>query len=166
MRRTSNLAAAGLLLLSLLPLQGCGFHLRGDYVLPSHISPVFIEGARADLRADLSDLIQGAQIQVTEDRPKASSLLRVRKYRSDRRVLALDSNGKVAEYGLIEELRFDMVDAAGSEMIPEQAVRALQSYINTEEQVLGKQQEEGTLRRSMRRDLAAQTMRRLQSQLK
>ena len=157
---------AGLLLTILVALPGCGFHLRGDYALPPSISPVYIEGARQDLHADLSELMRSAQIQVTSDQPEASSTLRVRRYRSDRRVLALDSNGKVAEYGLIEELRFDMVDAAGKEMVAEQAVRVLQSYINTEEQVLGKQQEENTLRRSMRRDLAAQTMRRLQTQLK
>lgn len=157
---------AGLLLIVLMSLAGCGFQLRGDYALPSSISPVYIEGARQDLQADLSELLQSAEIAVTGDRPEASSLLRIRRYRSDRRVLALDSNGKVAEYGLIEELRFDMVDAAGKQMIAEQAVRVLQSYINTEEQVLGKQQEEGTLRDSMRRDLAAQTMRRLQIQLK
>lgn len=158
-----RLVVAGLLLAT---LAGCGFQLRGDYSLPASISPVYVEAARADIKADLGRLLQSSEVQVTKDRKQAAGILRLRSYRSDRRVLALDSNGKVAEFGLIEELRFDMVDAQGETLIPEQKIRAMQSYINSGEQVLGKQQEEGSLRRDMRRDLAAQMMRRLQTQLK
>lgn len=158
-----QLIAAGLLLTA---LAGCGFQLRGDYSLPASINPVYVEAARADIKADLGRLLQSSEVQVTTDRKRASGILRLRSHRADRRVLALDSNGKVAEYGLIEELRFDMIDAQGKILVPEQKIRAMQSYINSGEQVLGKQQEEGSLRRDIRRDLAAQMMRRLQTQLK
>lgn len=166
MAKSRSICVASLLLALLLSLQGCGFHLRGDFELPSYISPVYVAGARSDMRTDLTRLFRQSGIEVAGEQSAASSILRIRKFTSDRRVLALDSNGKVAEFGLIEQMRFDMVNAAGEEILPEQTVTVRQSYINTEERVLGKQLEEDSLRSSMRRDLATQTLRRLQTQLK
>jgi LPS-assembly lipoprotein len=80
-------------------------------------------------------------------------------------VLSVDGNGNVAEYELHEGVRFALVAADGSALVKSQIVSAITTYLNTETQVLGKQQEEGTLRKDLQRDLASQIMRRLQVQL-
>jgi LPS-assembly lipoprotein len=71
----------------------------------------------------------------------------------------------VAEYELHEGATFSLIAADGHELVKEQIVSITSTYLNSETEVLGKQQEEGTLRKDMQRDLASQIMRRLEAQL-
>jgi len=155
------------LLLALI-IEGCGFKLRGVYSLPDSISPIYIEGvSREHEMADaLTSQLKSSGILVSNERKEANAILSVSHYRSDRRVVALDKSGKVAEYELHEALRFQLVDGSGTELVSSQQVNLLQSYSNPEERVLGKKLEEESLRRDMRRDLASQIMRRLEAQLR
>lgn len=155
------------ILLSVFLLSGCGFKLRGLYSLPDSISPLYIEGTGSgpELSQALASQFESAGIKVTNDRRSANAILRFSDYRSDRRVVALDRKGKVAEYELHEALRFDLVDSFDAVLVDSQQVSLLQSYANPEDRVLGKQLEEDTLRGDMRRDLAGQIIRRIETQL-
>ncbi|MES9904861.1 MAG: LPS assembly lipoprotein LptE [Sedimenticola sp.] len=160
-----------LLLATLWLLQGCGFHLRGydseKSALPSHISPVLIQGLTEfdSLRTDLARQLNGSGVSVVKERGEANSALRILSRRSDRRTLSTDSSGDIAEYELNEGLDFDLVDRAGAELMKRQTVTVVRSYTNNENEVLGKQNEEEALRKSMRRDLIRSILRRVQSQL-
>ena len=151
---------------TLLLLQGCGFHLRGTADLPASISPIHIQGLGEydELRIELTQLLESNNIDVVEERTQASSQLRVIRSNS-RRVLSVDGSGKVAEYELQEGAKFTLVSAEGIELVSEQSIDLIQTYLNAEDQVLGKQQEESMLRKDMHRDLAGRLIRRLQSQL-
>jgi len=157
----------GMLLSIALLIQGCGFHLRGEVALPSAISPVHIQGLGTydNLRTELTQLIGSNGISVAERKGEANTLLRILSHNSDRRTLSVDANGKVAEYELHEGVTFDLLNRDGSERVAKQSVSVIQTYINSEELALGKQQEESTLRREMQRDLANQILRHLQAQL-
>ncbi len=148
-------------------LQGCGFQLRGSTNLPSSIGPVFIQGVgeHEELGRELTQMIAYSDIQVVKSPDTASSILKISRRASDRRVISVDGNGNVAEYELHEGASFSLIGASGHELVKEQPVSITTTYLNSETEVLGKQQEEGTLRRDMQRDLAAQIMRRLQAQL-
>ncbi|MEE9356806.1 LPS-assembly lipoprotein LptE [Candidatus Vondammii sp. HM_W22] len=147
-------------------LQGCGFHLRGAADLPASISPVQIQGLGEydALRLELTQLLEGNSIDVVDKRAQASSQLRVSSS-SSRRVLSVDGGGKVAEYELHESAKFTLVSAEGHKLVSEQSIDLIQTYLNTEDEILGKQQEESLLRKDMQRDLASRLLRRLQSQL-
>ena len=163
--KTKNLY---LIVITALLFQGCGFQLRGISNLPAFISPVYIQGLAQNhpLQVELVQLLESSATATTADGEAAASTLQISNYSSDRRVLSVDGSGKVAEYELREGVQFQLVNATGTELVAAQPVSVIQSYINTEDEVLGKQQEEGILRTAMRRDLAGQIMRRLQSQLK
>ncbi|AKH20918.1 LPS assembly lipoprotein LptE [Sedimenticola thiotaurini] len=154
-------------LLALALLQGCGFQLRGAIALPSHIAPVYIQGLGEydDLRLELTQIFSFSDIQVVTDPQAAASTLKISNRSSDRRVLSVDGNGNVAEYELHEGARFSLVATDGTVLVEAQPVNTITTYLNSETEVLGKQQEEGSLRRDLRRDLASQIMRRLQAQL-
>lgn len=156
-----------LILLALSLLSGCGFQLRGKIALPATIGPVHIQGLGQydEVRRELVQLIRFNDIQITDSREQASSILRISDRSSDRRVLSVDGNGNVAEYELHEGARFILLGKNGQTLVESQPVNILTSYLNNETEVLGKQQEEGQLRKDMQRDLAAQIMRRLQAQL-
>jgi LPS-assembly lipoprotein len=157
------------ILLLILTVAGCGFKLRGVYSLPDSISPLYITQAGDDgneLTNALTVQLESSGIIVASERKQASAVLQLSDHSSDRRVVALDKSGKVAEYELHETLRFKLIDRSGTELVPPQQVNQLQSYANPEVRVLGKQLEEDILRRDMRRDLAGQIIRRLETQLR
>lgn len=151
---------------TLLLLQGCGFHLRGTADLPASISPIHIQGLGEydELRIELTQIFKSNSIDVIKEQTQASSQLRITRS-SGRRVLSVDGSGKVAEYELQEGAKFTLVSAEGIELVPEQTIDLIQTYLNAEDEVLGKQQEESMLRKDMHRDLASRLIRRLQSQL-
>lgn len=154
-------------LLALALLQGCGFQLRGAVALPGNIAPVYIQGPGQydELRLELTQIFSFSDIQVVTDPKAAASTLKISGRSSDRRVLSVDGNGNVAEYELHEGAHFSLVAADGSVLVEPQTVSTITTYLNSETEVLGKQQEEGSLRKDLRRDLASQIMRRLQAQL-
>lgn len=163
--------AIPLLLLAL--LQGCGFHLRGTEgasksALPSGVGPVFVQGlSRGDyLRQQIEERLIASQTGFATVADQASSRLRIGNRVSDRRVLAVDSNGKVIEYELRETVAFSLSDTSGATRVPEQSITLMQSYINPETEVLGGAQEEQRLRQEMWRRMADQILRRLAAQLR
>ena len=167
-----KLAPVLILLLSTLLLQACGFQLRGTGTtaakLPAYISPLHIEGLALndDMRRVLILLIQNDSVQVTEEKGEAASVLRIRNQRRDSRVLAIDAGGKAVESELFEGLQFDLVDSKGVTLVSQQNQATTRSFINADVLILGKQEEEKSLRRTMRRDMARQMVVRLSSQLK
>ncbi len=156
-------------LLVLALIQGCGWHLRGDSELPAAISPVYIQGiAEFDrFRMDLAKILRSNNVEISTDRKQAATLLRIRDRDFNKRVLSvIGETGKVAEYELHDEVAFDMLDASGNVLVPEQRIGITRSYLNQEDEVLGKRREEEISIKEMRQDLASRLVRRLQAHLK
>jgi len=157
-------------LILLLALQGCGFKLRGSSsaTLPESLSPMLIEGLGGNdaTRRQLQSLLLESGLQLTPKRAQAGSVLQLQDRQSKRRVIAIDSGGKVVEYELYESLRFSLSNAAGEALLETQQVTLLRTHLNPEVEVLGKQQEEQILRQEMRKDLADQILRRIAAQLR
>lgn len=155
-----------------LTLQACGFHLRGTNTavatIPISISPVYIKGLEQGhyLRTELENRLISSDIQLAKEPQEAAATLRISSLNSNRRVLAVDSRGKIVEYQLTESLTFDLIDQGGAEQLQAQSVNMTQSYINPEVQVLGALQEEQSLRHDMWRRMVDQIIRRLAAQLR
>ena len=166
MRRQVRLLSGSLFAVALLLLlQGCGFQLKQAATLSKSISPIAIGGIDPyhGLHTALSQQLRASDINVVQG--NANAYLRIKAYESDRRVLSVDGNGKVAEYELHEGAVFDLIASTGVALVREQRVSTKLTYLNSETEVLGKQQEEEILRRDMRRNLADRIIRRLDSQL-
>jgi len=153
------------LVLCLLLLQGCGFHLKQSATISNSISPIAIGGLGEyhGLRVALTQLLSANDISVVAQ--DATTVLRIKAYESERRVLSVDGNGKVAEYELHEGVIFDLIASNGSPLTKEQHVSTQLTYLNSETEVLGKQQEESALRKDMLHNLADRIIRRLSKQL-
>ena len=160
------------LLLLLLLLGGCGFQLRGTgpatTPLPADLSPLQLRGLVASdpTRAELAMLLRSSGVTLASGGATAASVLQLSDRQSRRRVIAVDSDGKVLEYELFESLQFELRDGAGNSRLQAQRVAIERSHLNPGVQVLGKESEEQTLRREMRRDLAGQIVNRLAAQLR
>ncbi len=156
------------LLLPLLLLQGCGFHLRQAAELPASISPIIVNGIGqySDLNKELSNRLRSDTVQVTRERKEANTMLNISRYRQQSRTLSVDSSGKVAQSELKHTLEFTLLDASGKVLVPTQKIEVVRNYINTEEQKLGKVTEAAQLAEGMQQELARQIITRVQAQLK
>lgn len=140
---------------------GCGFHLRGPQ--PLAFSTIHIgAGQYSPLGAALRRQIAlSGTTTIEEDASKAEVHLQILADERTREILSLTPAGKVREYELGQRIRFRLADRDGSELIPPTNIAARREYTFSDEQVLGKEQEEALLYRDMEDDLVRQLMRRL-----
>nr|VFK21213.1 MAG: LPS-assembly lipoprotein [Candidatus Kentron sp. LPFa] len=142
-------------------LAGCGFHLRGDFVLPDSISSLHIQ-APAHLANELVILLESSGIIVASVAKDADAILRVEQESYDKRTLSVDSDsGKEREHELAYTISYRVLKADGKELMPRQTINLARDYVFDESAVLGTSQEESILRQEMRQDAARQILRRL-----
>ncbi len=156
------------LILTLFLVTGCGFQLRQAADLPASISPIVINGVGrySDLSRELANRLSSDSVQVTWEREGANTMLNISQYKRQNRTLSVDKSGKVAQTELKDTLEFELIDASGNTLVPKQHIEVVRSYINTEEQKLGKVTEAGQLAEGMRQELARQITTRIQAHLK
>lgn len=146
-------------LAAVLLLQGCGFHLRGTLEGSADMPLTYVQGSAAPggIRTALS-----RADKITGNIDQAEAVLNVVSEKFDRRVLSVDSNGRVSEYEIFYAVDFTVQDKTGKQLIGPQTVSLVRDYRFDETQVLGKDTEEAGLRQDMVRDAAQQILRRLQ----
>lgn len=122
-----NASIGPFLLVMLLILAGCGFHLRGDYGLSERLSPMTIVGLDAfdTFYRQLGDVLVLSGVELTEDAAAARTELRIIDQKTDRLVTAVDEKGKASEYELIRTVTFSLKDhASGEELVSSRQVEA------------------------------------------
>ncbi len=143
-------------------LQACGWRLRGsldvDMTLPA--MQLQFQQASAVLKRELRQSLESAGISLNDD---AGLVLVVHSESQGRRVLSVNSSGKVSEYELQYELLFSVRDGQGENLISNQRISQQRDYQFDEAAVLAKGEEERRLFDFMRRMSIQSLMRRLQA---
>ena len=157
----------GLFLIAII-LTGCGFHLRGSFVLPKAISPLYIEiygteqGGRQLHINELTVLLEANDVIVTSNRQDASAILVLGTEVLDKRTLSVDSNtGKERERELAYTISYRLLASDGKELLPRQVVSLVRDYVFDEDVALSTSREEHILYQEMRQEAAQQILRRL-----
>lgn len=160
MAHTRRLAC---LLLSLLLLGGCGFHLRDYYALPTALQPIYIGGdaGGGTTAANIRQLLQSEEIDLTPAATAANFLLLLSDDEQERRIVSLDRRGRIAEIGLIAGISFELVDREGRTVLGPQRVEERRTIVNNPDNVISTSEEEALTRQEMARSLAANLLRRL-----
>ena len=154
-----------IVILLVLSLQGCGFHLKGQQSLSPVLASLEVQGgdqlARL-IRGQLAELKAGAG-----PKPDASSArLHILSEHFSRRVLSLDSAGKAIEYELTYHASYWVDGADGKPLIETQNNQMSRSYYSSGEEELGRQGEADLIRQDMIRTMADRILRQLEVQLK
>ena len=153
------------LALAIVTVGGCGYQLRGSVPLPPGLDAIRIAGP-TDIRNALIQLFDSGGVRIQPAGGSAGALLRVGDERFDRRVLSVDPDtGKESEFELVYRVAFRVTGAEGEELVPEQTVSLIRDYVFDADAVLGKSREQNVLRAEMRRDAAAQIVRRIERSL-
>jgi len=154
------------LLLAILVVGGCGFHLRGEAPLLDHAgipSPLHVSGLGLDsaLRSAVITQLRQSNVAITDNAADAAATLRLRKPSSGSRLLSVDSRNKAIEYELTESVSMTLLSRTGETLIETQNISVTRIQYRPEDSILAGANEEELLRGDMRRDLANRVLTRL-----
>jgi LPS-assembly lipoprotein len=153
------------LLLALLCVSACGFHLRGTVPADLQFSRVYVRnhGARR-VSAELTRQLGYNRVVVAPDAASADVVVELRNERFDERVLSVDPRtGKAREYQIAYRVDLAARHTDRRPLIKAQTVDLLRDFTFDESAALGKFEEQQVLREDMIQDAAETVLRRLES---
>ena len=153
-----------LIIVLLLGLSACGFHLRGTQQKAAvKVSNVYVSSAGArEVVAEVKEQLDNAGAAAVKGLETADYVLTLERQLFDRRVLSVSSvTGKVEEYQLALELYMSVSNGKGEELLAPERIRLTRDYTIDEEAVLAQGSEEDILREDMVIDAASRIIYRL-----
>ena len=152
-----------LLMLCVLTLTACGFHLRGTSDL-SFKSLYINKAAAPALAAELARSFKFNGVKVTGIAEQADLQLEIMSERYEKRILSLSGGGKVSEYTLLYHVIFRTRTTTNELWSAPQTIDQMRDYSYDNTLLLAKEGEEARLNNDMRTDAAREIMRRLSTQ--
>jgi LPS-assembly lipoprotein len=145
-------------------ITACGYHLRGSYDLPAHLSPLYLDKKSMSLLLykELRSILRASGTELTEDPAAAASELKVSNEHRTRDVISVDTLGRAREYSLIYRMSFSL-QASGESVIENSKIEMNRNLLFNPEAVLGVAEETENIYRDMIRDSAGQILLRLQA---
>lgn len=154
-------ALTALLALTLLVSAGCGFHLKGDYLIPETLQTLRLESSDeyGELHRLVGDRLRLSDIEVVES--DSAPRLWLGDDNLERSTLSLFPSGQVAEYELIYSVKF----AVGFQGKPSQSfdLEIRRDYLDDPRTALAKNRELDLLLKEMRAEAADRIIRTLSS---
>ncbi|UTH76191.1 LPS assembly lipoprotein LptE [Chromobacterium sp. IIBBL 290-4] len=160
MKHTLQLALlAGFALL----LTACGFHLRGlgGPIKPLPFATLYLEAGGKLIEPDLRTVLaRQPKLTLMDSSKDAQAVLTLEAENQSKDILTINTGGRISEYQLTYSAQV-RVSIGGVPIDPPMMVTVRRSMNYSDNQVLGKQQEEDLLWADARRDAAEQIVRRL-----
>ena len=150
------------LVVSLVALAGCGFHLRGTADVP--FQTLYLPNADSGIALDLRRYVQaGTQARVVDDPKQAEAIVAFTEENREKNILSLTGAGRVSEFQLKYRVGFRVHDGKGNNYVPQSTLELTRDVTYDDADVLAKESEEQLLYRDMQGDMVQQIMRRLSS---
>lgn len=159
-RRVSKLLSFSMILMM---LNGCGFQLRGNYLLAPELQTIIFSSV--DQYGELTRLVKQHlsinDVTLVRQSEKAIPQMRILQDNLDRRTLSVFPNGQVAEYELIYTVRYQI-------LIPGRDIQNFRFELNRDYQddpdiALAKSRELSLMLREMRKEAANKILRDMAS---
>jgi LPS-assembly lipoprotein len=157
-------ATRALLLLTMLTLAACGFHLRGSNLKDVQFAfkSLYLKApSETPFVADLRRILKANKIELTTTPDKADLVLEVVSEQSLKQILSLSGAGRVQEYQLFYRVNLRAYDNQQNDWLSADEILLSRILPYDDAQVLAKEQEEAMLYKDMRSDALAQAIRRL-----
>lgn len=146
----NRMLKAVLLLLPVLALSACGFHLRGNAALPKGMERVHLTvGGGGDFQRKLARALLASNVIVEDKSGPGIAELRVPAQNFDIQSLTVSGYAEVTEFAVNYHVVFNATDANGKTIVPSQEINLQREYsydasqpVGTEAQV---EQIEGSL---------------------
>jgi len=165
MQRLKTLKAYSIMLcaLSALLLNGCGFQLRGDYLLPPQLQTLHLSSV--DKYGELTRVVKqhllNNQVNVVNQYTNGLPEMRILKDTLDRRTLSVFPNGQVAEYELIYTVSYQLILASKEPQTFKFEIN--RDYQDDPDKALAKSRELALMLSEMRKEVADKILRSMAS---
>ncbi len=137
------------LLISLLLISACGYHLRGSIDLPEGLKAIYLQNSSNKLRKSFKQTLKSIDGKLVETSKLAGITIQVVKEHMDNRVLSLSNTGRINEVELVYSLHFMMLNKKGKPLKEKQEIIIRRDYFNDQGDVLAKNNEDQTIRTEM-----------------
>ena len=156
------------LLVTLLMLTACGYHLRGALELPEALKKMYVKGASPELSAAIERTFRGTSGELVATTDQAGMILNILDEFYQRRTISLSSTGYSNEFELIYRLSFDLLDSEGHTLVSNQTIEVMKTYYNAQssETLLSKDNEEIVLRQELYEEAVRSVIQRARAELK
>jgi LPS-assembly lipoprotein len=151
----------GALLVLMLAMSACGFHLRGAAEFP--FKTIFVAGSEttpfgAAIRRNLKEQ---ENVRLVESEADADVVFQILSERPEKVILSLTVQGLVREYTLNSYLTYQVRNSYGKIYAPPTTIVLHRTISYNENVVLSKAAEETALYKDMQTDMVQQVVRRL-----
>lgn len=159
MQRLYDRALRLSVLMLLMLISSCGFHLRGNLPL-SQFPAMYIQSERhSELAQLVSERLAHNKVQLLQQYQPDAPMLRLQNDSLERRTLSLFPNGQVAEYELIYKVSYTLTMPEGSEQAYE--FELFRDYQDDPNQALAKARELELMLDELRQQAANRIVRQL-----
>ena len=162
-RKTSRLLQAALLL-SVLALSACGFHLRANATLPAAMQRVHLTvNGSSDFQRTLARTLRGSGATIEDESGPGIAELRVptASFRND--TLSAGGYARITEYAVHYHVEFSAVDADGAILVEPQHIDMQREYSYDATNTVGNASQVQEIQRSLNDDMVQAIMFRLQA---
>ena len=150
-----------LLLLTVLLLTACGFHLRGQTGMP--FNTLYLETANSGTPfiADLRRNLEAINVKLVNTAEQADVVLNIVFEIPEKQILSLGGSGRVNEFQLRYRVSLRAYDLKQQDWLPVEEMVLRRDYSYDDTKILAKEAEEAMLYQGMRSDMVQQILRRL-----
>lgn len=154
-----------ILSLFLLLLGACGFHPRGEIVLPAALERASLEVADpfSPVARDLRDALLRAGVVLVPAGTEGAGAIRVPVNQVVRDTLVVSANAKVQEYVVRHRVELSAADGAGKLLFGPASIEITRPFTFDQTQGLAAAQEEELIRGELQREMVQQILRRLET---
>jgi LPS-assembly lipoprotein len=144
-------------------MAGCGFHPRGSSALPPGMAVTWIKSGQpyGSLVDDFSEALRAHGGSVTTERSEATAILEIISNTVEKRVLSINTAGKVLEIETRQTIRFSVTGSDQLPLVEAQEVSMKSDYLFISTDVLGKEREDRVVRQTLQRNLVNLAMLRI-----
>jgi len=158
-----QIKTSGFILLMAVIISGCGFHLRGDIILPALYERVqVVDKGYSDVGKSLSRALENVGSKIVSSPEAATAVVTVLSRGTQRRALNVGGN-RVREYELQLDITFVVQDHEGVQLAGQQTVSVVRNFQNDPNNVLAKDNEEQIIRKEMMQPAIIQVLRRMKA---
>jgi len=148
--------------LTTLILSGCGFHPRGETLIPRDLGTIYVGGSEyGEITHQIRNELQIADISIAKMPSAANYKIMLVSSNSNDRVLSLGDGARAAQYMLLEEATIEIRDAQDKVLMGPETLseRRILNYNSDTPQ--DSSQEQRLLRNEMKKNLARKIARQL-----
>jgi LPS-assembly lipoprotein len=150
-----------ILLIAVLMLSSCAFHLRDQADMPFKTLYLEAENPKTLFIAELRRSLEANNLQLVNSAAQADVVLKIIFEATNKQILTLGGDGRVNEFRLNYRISLRAYDLKQHEWMPAEEIYLYRDFSYDDTIVLAKEAEETLLYQNMRSDMVQQIVRRL-----